>query len=243
MKRIVIAAVVASSLAVFAQAPAPAPAKAAPAPAAPPAPALAPAPAAPIAAAMDMTKMGPAARKPTNEGATKKEIEAWFKQDEALAAARNWDAMLARIDFPVLMTTDSLSGVPEVTNATKEQYIAMMKPMWEMPQGKTTHKLNITVLSDSLATLVDDFSMNMGRQTVKGRNASLLVKNGGQWHFKAMTEAGWGGMAGGAPGPIAAPAPAAPPSAPSRPAPAPSPASGSATPAPSRPAPAPAPAR
>ncbi len=244
MKRLSLTAAVITSLSVpaFAQAPAPAPApapKAAPAPA--PGPKAAPAPAAaapapaPAAAGMDMSKMGPSARKPSNEAATKKEIEAWWKQDEILAAAKNWDAMAARVDFPVFMLTDSVAGVPSGEFNTREQYVAMMKPMWEsMPAGtKSVHKLTITVLSDALANVVDDFSVTTGKQTMKGRNASLLAKVAGQWKFKGMVEAGWGGMnapatAAPAPAPMA-PAPAAggklpPPPPPAAAAPAPAPA-------------------
>ncbi|MDX2010943.1 MAG: hypothetical protein SFW67_12160 [Myxococcaceae bacterium] len=63
----------------------------------------------------------------------------------------------------------------------------------------------MTMLSDSLANVVDDFTLTSGKQTMKGRNASLLVKVGGQWRFKAVTEAGWADM--GAPSAPAAPAP------------------------------------
>ncbi|MDP3155234.1 MAG: hypothetical protein Q8N23_21325 [Archangium sp.] len=259
MKRLTIAVAVVTSLSVFAQAPAPkgsAPApKAAPAPApaaAPaPAPAAAPAPApaaaaapAPAPAAMDMSKMGPGARKPTNEAKTKKEIEAWYKEGDALEARKDWDALIARTDFPVFMLTDNLSGVPSGEATSKEAYVAMMKPMWENMPGGTTmkHKLTIAVLSDSLANVVDDFDMTTGKTKVKGRNAMTLVKVAGAWKAKTMTEAGWGDVgapsAAPAPAPVAAPAPApsgtrAPPPPPGKAAPAPAPAA---------PAPAPAPA-
>ena len=57
-----------------------------------------------------------------------------------------------------------------------------------------THKPTITVLSDSLANVVDDFTMTMGKQKITGKNASLLVKRDGQWKWKSMVEAGYGGM-------------------------------------------------
>jgi hypothetical protein len=93
------------------------------------------------------------------------------------------------------------------------------------------HRLTITVLSDSLVNVVDDYTMTMGKQSVKGRNASLLVRVNGGWRYKALMEGGWGGAA--------APAPAPVPAAAAAPAPAPAPAA--APPPAAAPAPAPAP--
>jgi hypothetical protein len=164
------------------------------------------------AGGMDMSKMGPFVRKPTNEKATKKEVEAFFKEEEALAAKGDLEAVTARIDFPVYMVTDDVKGVPEASATSKEEYIAMMKPFYEnMPKDmKTTHKPNITVLSDSLVVVVDDFTMTMGKTKMSGRNSSLLIKRDGQWKWKSMVEAGWGGMAppASAPAPSPAPSPA-----------------------------------
>jgi SnoaL-like domain len=145
---------------------------------------------------MDMTKMGPMARKPTNEKATKKEIEDFFKKAEEAGKKGDMEAMTSMIDFPVFMATDDLKGVPEAKMYGREEYVAMMKPMYEnMPKDmKTTHKPTITVLSDSLANVTDDFTMTMGKQKITGKNASLLVKRDGQWKWKSMVEAGYGGM-------------------------------------------------
>jgi hypothetical protein len=158
-------------------------------------------PAAPAAPAqggmqMDMTKMGPAARKPTNEKQTKKEIEDFFKKMQDTEKKGDMEGMFAAIDFPVYMITDDMKGVPETKSFTKEEYVAMMKPMYEnMPKDMvTTHKPTIFVLSDSLAHVSDDFTMTMGKQKITGRNMSFLVKRDGQWKWKVMAEAGWGGM-------------------------------------------------
>ncbi len=170
--------------------------KPAPAPAAKAAPAApAAAPAAP-AMAMDMSKMGPWTRKPKNEGAVKKEITEFFKEEEELMKKGDMDAGFARIDFPVFMSTDDSMGKPESKMYSKEEYTAMMKPFYEnMPKDmKTTHKPTITVLSDSMVNVVDDFAMSMGKQKMAGRSMSLLVKRDGKWMWKVMAEPGWGGM-------------------------------------------------
>lgn len=178
---------------------------------------------APAAGAPDMSKMGPAARKPTDEKKTKKECEEFFKKMEAAGAKGDLEATVAMHDFPVFMATDDLKGVPEAKNTSKEEFVAMMKPFYEnMPKDtKTTHKPTYTVLSDSLVAVTDDFTMTMGKNKVTGKNAGLLVKIGGEWKFKAMIEAGWGGMAppataAAAPAPEAKSVAAAPAAAPAK---------------------------
>jgi hypothetical protein len=155
---------------------------------------------------MDMTKWGPGARKVTDEKKTKKELEAFFKASEEADQKRDMAATLATIDFPVMMATDDLKGVPESKSYSKEEYVAMMTPMMEMmPKDiTTTHKRTMTVLSDSLANVVDAWTMTMGKTKVNGTSAMLVVKVGADWKLKSMIEAGWGGIA--AP---AAPAPEA----------------------------------
>ncbi|XXF75364.1 hypothetical protein P2318_20085 [Myxococcaceae bacterium GXIMD 01537] len=147
-------------------------------------------------APVDMNKVGPWTRKPTNEAKTKKEIEAFFKEEDAIMKERNFDAALARIDFPVFMATDNSKGVPEAGTYDRQKYADMMKPFFnQMPADtQVSHKTNITVLSDSLATYTDDFSMTMEGKKRTGRNAGLLMKVNGEWKWKAMYEAGWGDM-------------------------------------------------
>lgn len=255
MKRLTVTAVAVASLSLpaFAQAPAPAPAgnKNAPAPApasgnknapapAPGHPAPAPAPSggsaapAPAPSGMDLSKFGPASRKPASEAAIKKEVDAFFKEVDALNKAKNFEGALGLVDFPVMMITDSAAGVVETRETSRDQYVAEMKPMWDsMPADyKLTHKFTVAVLSDAIVNVVDDFTETANKKTTKGRNQELLIKVGGKWKVKVMTEAGWGGMsaaAAPAPATTATPVPAPAKSGTAAPAPAPA---GSAAPAP-----------
>ncbi len=181
--------------------PAAAPA-AAPAPTA--APAAAAAPATAPAAKPDLSKLGPWSRKPTNEKATKKEIADYYKQMDDLQKKGDHEAVLAKLDFPVYMGTDNAKGLVTAEAWDKDKYVAMMKPFWESmsKDSKVTHRLATSVLSDSLVSVIDDFTMTMGKQKMAGRNQMLLVKRDGQWKGKAMVEAGWGDMS--APAPMAA---------------------------------------
>ncbi len=150
----------------------------------------------PPAGGPDMSKMGPWSRKPANEKQTKKEIADFFKEEEDLMKKGDPQSMLARIDFPVYMLTDDSKGVPKAEEWNKEKYTAVMKPMMEnMPKDmKMTHKQSVTVLSDSLVNVTDDFTMTMGKNKLSGRSLSVLVKRDGQWKWKVMGEAGWGDM-------------------------------------------------
>ena len=146
--------------------------------------------------AMDMSKMGPWTRKPTNEAKTRKEIEAFFKEEDAIMQRGDFEASVARIDFPFFMATDSSQGVPQSESYDRQRYTEMMRPMMEQSPKITnlSHKPTITVLSDSLVTFTDNYSMTVGGQKRSGRNAGLLVKQDGQWKWKAFIEAGWGDM-------------------------------------------------
>jgi hypothetical protein len=145
-----------------------------------------------------MTTMGPWTRKSKNEKQVKKEVMDFFKQAEELAKKADFEGALARVDFPVFMITDDANGTPETDAWTKEKYTAQMKPFWDnMPKDmKVTHKQNIVVLSDSLVSYTDDFTMTMGKQKMSGRSAGILIKRDGQWKWKTMAEAGWGGLSG-----------------------------------------------
>ena len=141
---------------------------------------------------MNMSEMGPWTRKP-NEAKTRKEIEAFIKEQDAITKRRDFDAELARADFPVFMATDDSKGVRKTGTYDRQMYTEMMKPMFEMAaDAQITHRPNITVLSDSLAAFTDDYTAAMGGKKYNGRLAGLLVKVDGQWKWKAIYEAGWG---------------------------------------------------
>lgn len=203
MKRfsIVAALVTSMSFPVFAQAPAPAPAPppvkdGMPVPAAGPAPA----PARPKDAAtpFDPRSGGSPARKSKNEAAVKKEVEAWWVTEEALVKGKSFQAIADRYDFPLILVTDTMSGTPSGTVTTREQFIAMMTPMWQAtpPELKVTHKFTTTVMSDSIVVVVDDYTATVKKDSVKGRSSATLIKVGGVWKTKVMVEAGWGDAPG-----------------------------------------------
>ena len=80
--------------------------------------------------AMDPEKMGPWTRKPTNESKTKKEIEAFFKEEEDVMKKRDVQAALNRIDFPSYWVTDDSKGVPKAELYERKQLEEMMTSMF-----------------------------------------------------------------------------------------------------------------
>jgi hypothetical protein len=151
---------------------------------------------------------GPFGRKSQDESKVKKEVTAFLKQEEDIVKRVDFEASLARIDFPIFMLTDNAAGVPSGEGYTRGQYVEMMKPMWaNMPKDlQTTHRYELTVLSDAMVGVVDSYSTKMGKEKLSAKNMSLLVKRDGAWKWKTMMEAGWGDT----PAPSAAPASVAP---------------------------------
>jgi hypothetical protein len=147
------------------------------------------------AGGMDMSKMGPWSRK-ADEGKVKKEINTWLNKVDEAEKKGDMASSLAMMDFPVYMTSDSSDGKIDASEWSREKWEKEMAPFYEnMPKDmKSTHKRNVTVLSDALAYITDDFTMTTGKQKMSGRNVVLIVKKGGDWKVKSMTEAGWAGM-------------------------------------------------
>lgn len=138
------------------------------------------------------------------EAKDKKEIMALFQRMEAAGKKGDLAAAAAVIDFPVLMVTDDKKGEAAGEPWTREQWEQVMKPFYAKPmEGTMKHDPSIFLVSDSLATANVHWTMKEGGKTMKGRNALIVIRKGGEWKVKAMMEGGWGDM------PMAGEAPAA----------------------------------
>jgi hypothetical protein len=146
------------------------------------------------AAAHEDAMKGWVPRPVKNEAADKKEITALFKSMEDAGKTGSLDAAAALIDFPVLMVTDDAKGQAKAGSWSKEQWTKVMEPFYSKPNPdmKMTHKPTITVVTDSLASVTDQWTMTMGKQKMSGRSAMLVVRTDGKWHVKSMVEGGWG---------------------------------------------------
>jgi hypothetical protein len=134
-------------------------------------------------------------RKVTAEQKDKKEIAALFKAMHEAGKAGDLNAAAALVDFPVLMVTDDSKGEASAESWTKEHWMEVMAPFYKpMPGMKMTDKPTIFLLTDSLASVDNQWTMTMGNKKTTGRSASLLVRKDGQWRIKSMAEGGWGDM-------------------------------------------------
>ena len=129
-----------------------------------------------------------------NEQADKKEILALFKSMEVAEKKGDLDAAAALVDFPVLMVTDDAKGQAMSGTWDKEKWTKVMEPFYKHPMSdvKVTHKANIFMISDSLASVDDQATITHGTKSIRARNSTLLVRKDGRWFVKAMVEGGWG---------------------------------------------------
>jgi uncharacterized protein (TIGR02246 family) len=128
-----------------------------------------------------------------NEAKDRQEILALFQKMEQAGKRADLDAAAALVDFPVLMVTDDSKGEAHSAQWTREQWVQAMRPFYEKPMDMNVqHQPTISVLTDSLATVVDRATFTMGGKTVTTRSSTLLVRKGGGWKIKALVEGGWG---------------------------------------------------
>jgi hypothetical protein len=152
-----------------------------------------PPPAGAAAGMPDMSKMGPMSRPVTKED--KKGVEELIKACDEAWKTGNMAAMLERIDFPVVMMSDDSKGAVQSFAATRDQWAEMMKPMMTGMPKEMKHKAkrDIHFLSDTMALVVEDVKMEMGKTKGKWKGFSVVnKKEDGKWRIKQMAEAGWG---------------------------------------------------
>lgn len=144
----------------------------------------------------DLSKMGAWSRKPTptDEKRIKKEIEDFFKQEEGVFQNRDFAEALARVDFPLYNISDNSKGAVQAELYDQAKYTALWKPFYDtLPKDtKVTHKPTVLVLSDTMATATDYYTISIGKKKYAGDASYLVVKTGGRWKWKMMAEAGWG---------------------------------------------------
>jgi len=131
-----------------------------------------------------------------NEAKDKQEIQALFKAMETAGKRGDLDAAASLVDFPVVMMTDDSKGDAMGEAWDRDRWTAVMKPFYDKPMKdtKVTHKPNIFLLSDSLASVDDVCTMTTGGKTLTTRNSMFVIRKDGKWFVKAMAEGGWGDM-------------------------------------------------
>jgi uncharacterized protein (TIGR02246 family) len=152
------------------------------------------APPAGAAAGPDWSKVGPLSRKVTKED--KKGVADLYKAAQEAMKKGDVNAFADLVDFPAIMLSDDSKGQVQSFNATREQLVEMMKPMFAgMPKDVTMKsKQTAHFLSDGLAVAIEENEMSGGKMKGKWKGMSVLTLKDGRWKFKQMAEAGWGDM-------------------------------------------------
>lgn len=149
--------------------------------------------------------MGWTPKKVAREAQDRKEIAALIAALDEAARKGDLAAAAALVDFPVLMITDDSKGQASSVAWSKEQWTQVMEPFYKQPmQGKLTHKPDVFLASDSLASLDDTVTFSAGKKSMTSRNTTLLVRKDGTWRIKAMMEGGWGDRMAASPAPQSA---------------------------------------
>jgi hypothetical protein len=131
-----------------------------------------------------------------NPAKDRKEIQALLQAMDAAGKRGDIDAAAALVDFPVVMATDDSKGEGMAESWSREEWMEVMRPFYAKPltDVKVTHKPDIFLLSDSLASVDDVATVKTRDRTITMRNTTLLVRRDGKWMVKMMAEPGWGDM-------------------------------------------------
>ncbi len=143
---------------------------------------------------------GPAGRVPRdvkNEAKAKKEIQELFLGYDDAGEAGDAEAAAALIEFPLLVATDGAKGEAEGPAWTRERWLETMAPVYDVPlkNAKITHKAQVFLVSDSLATVNLITTVTKGGKSKVERNAAVVIRRDGEWRIKARVESGWSDVA------------------------------------------------
>jgi len=131
--------------------------------------------------------------KVAHEARDRKEIAALFRSMERAEKKGDLEAAAALVDFPVLMATDDSKGQAIAYEWPKEKWMEVMRPFYAQPMpAHLSHKTQVSMLTDSLATVTDQATFALGGRKMTTRNAMLLVRKDGVWKVRSMVEGGWG---------------------------------------------------
>lgn len=149
-----------------------------------------------LAVAADVPPRGPAgrlARDPKAEAKDKKEIQELFLSFDDAGEAGDAEAAAALIDFPLLVATDGASGEAAGQLWSRERWLETLAPVYDVPlkNAKITHKAQVFLVSDSLATVNLFTTVTKGGKSRVERSAAVVVRREGEWRIKARIESGW----------------------------------------------------
>ncbi|BBY84772.1 nuclear transport factor 2 family protein [Mycolicibacterium tokaiense] len=112
----------------------------------------------------------------------------WFARYDALAVAKDIDAMADQAMFPLNEVSDS-----KAESCDKARFVAQMTEQLggtgevTMESVRTPHFIN-----ENLVFVITDATITADDITRPVRYGDLLVKTDGGWRFQTMVQGGWG---------------------------------------------------
>ena len=116
------------------------------------------------------------------------DVLAWFTRYDALAVAKDIDAMADEAMFPLNEVTDGFAA-----SCDRDTFVAQMTEHLgevgdvSMESVRTPHFIN-----ENLVFVITDATITAGEHRQHVRYGDLLVKTDRGWKFQTMVQGGWG---------------------------------------------------
>ncbi|GAA1277108.1 hypothetical protein GCM10009634_20510 [Saccharothrix xinjiangensis] len=111
---------------------------------------------------------------------------AWFEEWDALAVAKDVEAMAGMALFPVNAVTDGSAQSWDRERFLRDMAASLGDGDVGMESVRTPH-----FVSADLVFVITDATITAGDHSQVVRYGDLLVRSGGKWLFQTMVQGGW----------------------------------------------------
>ncbi|HSD56305.1 MAG TPA: hypothetical protein VLA92_04080 [Candidatus Saccharimonadales bacterium] len=118
----------------------------------------------------------------------------WFKNYDALVAANDADGMIKEAHLPITVITDDSKGDCVAQQWDESAFRASIEGNVNKADTKIKNRRKPFFLNKNLAVVITESVVTNGDDTHYMRYADIMVKQGNEWKFKSMVQAGWGDM-------------------------------------------------
>jgi threonine aldolase len=113
-------------------------------------------------------------------------VLAWFEKWDALAVAKDVEAMAGMALFPVNAVTDGAAQSWDRARFLNDMAATLGEGDVRMESVRTPHFINA-----NLVFVITDATITVGEFSQVVRYGDLLVKTDGRWLFQTMVQGGW----------------------------------------------------
>lgn len=143
---------------------------------------------------MSQSPIADAGFEPTEQDTA--DLLAWFAEYDALAVAKDVEAMADTAHFPITVVTNDSAGNGVTQVWDRQAFVRAMGAAMQGDMGdlRMENHRRPTFLNRDLAVVVTDSTVTVGEQVRHLRYADVMVKSAGAWRFTSMIQGGWGDM-------------------------------------------------